>query len=61
MKHLTTAQKMNAYQATKERFGLKAEQRDQLDTCPSYLNIMVLADAADWETVQRLLTHEGII
>jgi hypothetical protein len=58
---LTQADRMNAYAATKERFNLKAKQRDQLDTCASYSRIMYDAKREAWDLVELSLKQEGII
>ena len=52
---------MRAYAATKERFNLKAAQRDMLDAAGQYENIMIFADLGCWNYVGCLLKGAGII
>jgi hypothetical protein len=52
---------MNAYAATKDRFGLKAKQRDLLDASPYYLDIMIAAHRGDWNTADNLLWDAGVL
>lgn len=53
--------KQNAYRAIKERFGLRAAQRDMLDATARYEEIMQHAHRDDWITVEQLLHVAGII
>lgn len=52
---------MRAYSATKERFNLKAAQRDLLDASSQYENIMIFADLGCWNFVECLLKGAGIV
>lgn len=58
---MTDVWRWNAYAAVKDRFGLKAKQRDQLDASPLGLSILKCAHFGQWEVVERLLLREGII
>jgi glycine betaine/choline ABC-type transport system substrate-binding protein len=58
---LTHENRMDAYAAVKERYGLKATQRDQLDASLSYSLIMFYAHSEAWTHVQYFLRQEGII
>jgi hypothetical protein len=52
---MSHADLMNAYAATKDRFGLKAKQRTALDASRYYLDIMIAAHNGDWRTASNLL------
>lgn len=56
----TDAWKMAAYAAVKDRFDLKAGQRDQLDASPLRRDILQYAHYGQWDVVERLLIAEGI-
>jgi hypothetical protein len=49
-----------AYRAIKERFGLKAKQRDLLDRHPTLGQILLDAHAGRWADVAYVLRVDGI-
>ena len=58
---MTQGQRMDAYADVKDRFELKARQRDKLDASPGYASILKAAHSGNWEQVGRLLKQHGII
>jgi len=58
---MTNAEKMNAYEATKNRFNLKWRQRDALDASAEYEAIMIAAHLGKWNIAEQLLQQAGII
>jgi len=58
---LTRAQRMDAYAAVAEHFGLKHQQRTKLDTSPLYLAILTAAYEGSMADAGRLLQAAGII
>lgn len=57
----THEQKFAAYAVVKERFNLKAAQRDKLDACLSYNLIMFYAHNEAWAHVEEFLKMEGVL
>jgi hypothetical protein len=58
---LTHDERMAAYAAVKERYGLKWQQRDKLDASPIYMAIMRAAHQERWADCHRLLWGAGVI
>lgn len=58
---LTAQDRSHAYAAIKNRFGLKAAQRNRLDACLSYSMIMFYAHNEKWDHVELFLRNEGVI
>ena len=53
-------QRREAYRAVKERYNLRAAQRDALDATANLTEILQAAHSDQWRTVQALLSNAGI-
>lgn len=55
-------ERQEAYGAVKERFGLRAKQRDALDADPQFLDVVLeWAHTGHWADVATLLVNAGIV
>lgn len=54
-------EQMDAYRALKNRFDLKARQRDALDNSPYYEAAVIYAHMGLWHGAGMVLVNAGII
>jgi hypothetical protein len=54
-------ERREAYRAVKERFHLRAAQRDWLDAYPLLVELLEAAHVGDWKTVTDMLTENGVL
>jgi hypothetical protein len=59
MRYVTDRQQM--YKRITEYFGLKAAQRDQLDSSPNLYRMFLLVKNENYGKIRKILTEEGII
>jgi hypothetical protein len=59
--NLTKHGKQEMYRAIKERFNLKAAQRDRLDKNQHLEGVLKLAYLERWQVVETILRSQGII
>lgn len=54
-------ERQEAYRAVKERYGLRARQRDVLDASPKLDEILERAHSGRWHQVNVLIESEGVL
>lgn len=54
-------ERQEAYRAVKERYNLRARQRDVLDSSPKLNAILELAQRGRWHQVNVLIESEGVL
>lgn len=55
------SERQEAYRAVKERYNLRARQRDVLDASPKLDEILELARRGRWHQVNVLIESEGVL